>query len=238
MLAVAPAEFLALQRRMHTAIADIVRDVVYDGELGDGLEVQWRGVSLRHCFWALGPVSVVEPEGSHQLPDGQSLINEVDALAVRDVLGFLDRVQVRLLGEGSTISVMVISPYAAQVRLLRGLLEAEEFQSFAPEVLTVDASQGREANVVVISSVRTNGSGFLNNVPRANVAVTRGQTATILVGSVAPLREVPVWKQLIEGATAAGRRGPLARIDPLPEETSEQLAERVVSGQVLGPWDA
>lgn len=113
-----PARFLATQRRMHPAIADVVRDIVYGGVLQDPPGQALRRTSLRSFFWALGPVSLVEPVSSHQAAEGTSLVNEGDAFIGLRLLRILDRVQALLLGVDS-ITVMVVSPYSAQVQSLR-----------------------------------------------------------------------------------------------------------------------
>jgi AAA domain len=88
----------------------------------------------------------------------------------------------------------VISPYAAQARLLSRRLKQAEF--YDVEVSTVDGFQGREKNVILFSAVRNNLEGrvgFLSDWRRLNVAMTRAKTALIVVGSAATLRNDRHW---------------------------------------------
>ena len=91
----------------------------------------------------------------------------------------------RLIASGSASpeDIGVITPYSAQVGVLRDLRAADE--SLAKlEISTVDGFQGREKEAVVISAVRSNPRGevgFLSDVRRMNVAVTRARRHCCLV---------------------------------------------------------
>jgi len=82
----------------------------------------------------------------------------------------------------------VITPYRAQVNLLRKMLTInnnKERRSFC-EVSTVDGFQGREKEVIIISMVRSNDSysvGFLSDERRLNVAITRAKKLCIIIGN-------------------------------------------------------
>jgi len=113
---------------------------------------------------------------------GGSYINEGEATATAAHVLFLLKTGVR----GADIAV--ISPYAAQVRLLRSVLSAalsgvEGARDV--EVSSIDAFQGREAQCVVISMVRCNRGrrvGFLADARRMNVAVTRAKRHVTILG--------------------------------------------------------
>ena len=99
-------------------------------------------------------------------------------------------------------NVGIISPYRAQVQYLRRLLMGREF--FKPfrrhiSVNTVDGFQGQERDVIVISLVRSNAEGqigFLRDLRRMNVAITRTRMKVIILGDRHTLTRHPFYRQL------------------------------------------
>ncbi|CAF3939048.1 unnamed protein product [Rotaria sp. Silwood2] len=78
--------------------------------------------------------------------------------------------------------IAVITPYKAQVRLLRSYLPPYI------EIMTVDSSQGKEKDIVIISCVRSGGTiGFLDDMHRVNVMLTRSKNALYVVGNLSQL---------------------------------------------------
>ena len=102
------------------------------------------------------------------------------------------------------IDVGLISPYKAQVQYLRQLIRQNAF--FKPyrhliTVNTVDGFQGQERDVVLISLVRANEDGqigFLNDLRRMNVAITRARMKLIILGDASTLTRHPFYKKLYE----------------------------------------
>ncbi len=112
----------------------------------------------------------------------------------------------RLLDE--RIDVGIISPYRAQVQYLRRLLMKREFYKpfrRAISVNTVDGFQGQERDIIVISLVRSNDDGqigFLRDLRRMNVAITRARMKLIILGDKNTMTRHPFYRQLwqyIEG---------------------------------------
>ena len=103
--------------------------------------------------------------------------------------------------------VAVISPYRGQCRKLRIMLDAREARLHDVQVGTVEVFQGKEARVVILSSVRSSETaaredaarhvGFLNNPKRFNTAVTRAMELLIVVGNVAVLECDRHWGALV-----------------------------------------
>src|SRR5207247_2801080 len=90
--------------------------------------------------------------------------------------------------------VAVIAPYSAQVRLLRERLAVPGL-----EIDSVDGFQGREKEAVVLSLVRSNAEGevgFLADVRRMNVALTRARRKLLVVGDSATLASHPFYERL------------------------------------------
>ena len=102
------------------------------------------------------------------------------------------------------LDVGVISPYRAQVQYLRSLLRKREF--FKPyrsliSVNTVDGFQGQERDIIVISLVRQNDAGqigFLRDLRRMNVAITRARMKLIILGDRHTLTRHPFYRKLWE----------------------------------------
>jgi len=108
-----------------------------------------------------------------------------------------------LLAEGlGPPQIAVITPYRAQAARMGPLLEP-----LGIEVDTVDAFQGREAEAVLVSCVRSNAEGrlgFLTDLRRMNVALTRAKVHAFVVGDSATLGGHPFYAGLIERAQALG----------------------------------
>ena len=91
----------------------------------------------------------------------------------------------------------VIAPYAAQVRLLRERLAERP----GLEIDSVDGFQGREKEAIIISLVRSNARGeigFLKDVRRMNVAMTRARRKLLVVGDSATLSADPFYVRMLE----------------------------------------
>ena len=96
----------------------------------------------------------------------------------------------------------MISPYGAQVRLLREQLDVPGL-----EIDSVDGFQGREKEAVVISLVRSNPKGeigFLGDIRRMNVAMTRARRKLLMVGDSATLGGHPFYSRLLEYCEGLG----------------------------------
>lgn len=130
-------------------------------------------------------------------PGTQSLRNEGEAELI------VARAKTLLAANVAPSELAIITPYRAQAQLIREQLEAFE----GLEVDTVDAFQGREKDVVLLSLVRssTEGSlGFLTDLRRINVALTRARRHLFIVGDSATLSGDPFYGRLVEYAQSVG----------------------------------
>jgi len=96
----------------------------------------------------------------------------------------------------------VITPYSAQVRLLRDRLKQPDI-----EVDSVDGFQGREKEAVIVSLVRSNPEGeigFLEDFRRMNVALTRARRKLIVIGDSATISAHPFYQRLVSYFEAVG----------------------------------
>lgn len=111
------------------------------------------------------------------------------------------------------IDVGIISPYRAQVQYLKKLIKKYEF--FKPyrrliSVNTVDGFQGQERDVILISLVRSNDEGqigFLKDLRRMNVAMTRARMKLIILGNKDTMTKHPFYKKLWEYVEAINNNG-------------------------------
>ena len=149
---------------------------------------------------------LVKEKECHEEFVGESFgrINKTEAtLTMEQLQAYINRIgKQRILDE--RIDFGLISPYKAQVQYLRQLIRREPF--FKPfrhliSVNTVDGFQGQERDVIVISLVRANEEGqigFLNDLRRMNVAITRARMKLIILGDVPTLTRHPFYKKLYE----------------------------------------
>ena len=147
-----------------------------------------------------------EEQQEHFVSDTCGRANDAEARrTVQALLDFLAEVTPqRILSEG--IDIGIISPYKAQVQQLRHLVthtaELKPFRRLIT-VNTVDGFQGQERDVILISLVRSNENGkigFLNDLRRMNVAITRARMKLIILGDVATLSHHKFYKKLHEYA--------------------------------------
>lgn len=214
---------LTVQYRMNEELMRFSSEWFYGGQLQAAPEVSRRSL-LDEMDW---PLVWVETGGtatphadsgtdganngdnpstlrSEELSAGRSRINREEAQAAIAALRmYVRRIGRRRLAE-EQIDIGIISPYRAQVQLLRSLLRGDE--SLRPlrrhiTVNTVDAFQGQERDVVLVSLVRANESGqigFLSDLRRMNVAMTRARMKLIIVGDPATLCRHRFYKKLHE----------------------------------------
>ena len=131
-------------------------------------------------------------------------INKAEAeLTLLTLAEYFTKISKRRILE-ERIDVGIISPYRAQVQYLKKLIKKYEF--FKPyrrliSVNTVDGFQGQERDVILISLVRSNDEGqigFLKDLRRMNVAMTRARMKLIILGNKDTMTKHPFYKKLWE----------------------------------------
>ncbi len=194
------ARRLAIQYRMHEAIMDFSSAEFYEGTLAaDSAVVGHRLCDLPNVSSSQltdEPILFIDTAGAgydeQTERDGESRLNPREAEVVATKVGALIEAGV------SPYEIAVIAPYAAQVRLLRDRLLDEHANL---EVDTVDGFQGREKEAVIISLVRSNSRGeigFLDDVRRMNVALTRARRKLVVIGDSATIGGHPFYARLLE----------------------------------------
>lgn len=176
-------ERLAYQYRMIKPIGELISKCFYGGTLESPVIDHGLNVSLA----LTAPVtwhSTHRLENRSERREGDTFWNPAEVAAVRDILL---RLQFVAKNKKRRINVAVIAGYTAQVRVLREMISqgVAEWADLDVECNSVDAFQGRQADVCVYSVVRSNVQGvlgFLRERPRLNVALSRGKTALAIVG--------------------------------------------------------
>lgn len=189
---------LERQYRMNEAIMRFSSETLYDGALvADDSVARHRLCDLEGVgedLLTTSPLHLIDTAGAGWTesiePDGESRLNEDEAqLAAKKVRAWID---LGVRGE----DIGVITPYAAQARRIRELVADD-----AVEVDTVDGFQGREKEAILISLVRSNEDGeigFLAEVRRMNVALTRARRKLLVIGDSATLSGDAFYALLFE----------------------------------------
>jgi ATP-dependent RNA/DNA helicase IGHMBP2 len=195
------AAMLGIQYRMHEAIMDFSSQYFYQGQLRAHESV--RG----HHLPGQPPVLFVDTAGcgfaEWQDPETLSRNNKEEGrLLLKMIENLIEQVGVDVwLDKCYTLGI--ITPYSAQVEFLRQ--EAENSPTLGAiahlaTINTVDAFQGQERDAIAVSFVRSNDTGevgFLADIRRTNVAMTRARKKLILVGDSATLGAHPFYLELI-----------------------------------------
>ena len=194
---------LKIQYRMHEEIMRFSSDWFYNGELQAAPEVRHRGI----LDWD-SPISWIDTSEMDFKEEfvGETFgrINKEEAnLLLKELEEYIQKIGGnRILEE--RIDFGVISPYKAQVQYLRSKIKANA--TLRPyrnlfTVNTVDGFQGQERDVIFISLVRANEDGqigFLNDLRRMNVAITRARMKLVILGEAATLSHHTFYRKLIE----------------------------------------
>lgn len=194
---------LNVQYRMHEEIMRFSSEWFYDGKLQAAPEVSHRNI-LEYDL----PVEWIDTTGEGAtekgIAEGAGRLNVQEAkLLLQQLRIYIEKIGGRRLLE-ENIDIGVISPYRAQVQYLRALLRRESF--FRPfrriiTVHTVDGFQGQERDVIFISLVRSNMAGqigFLRELRRMNVAMTRARMKLVILGDRTTLTKHPFYCRLYE----------------------------------------
>lgn len=192
---------LTVQYRMNEQIMRFSSNWFYDGRVESAPEVKYRGI-LDYD----NPITWIDTSESDAKEEfvGESFgrINKIEAeLTLEALKNYFTKIGRQRIAD-EHIDVGVISPYRAQVQLLRRMVRKAEF--FKPyrgciTVNTVDGFQGQERDIIVISLVRSNDDGqigFLSDLRRMNVAITRARMKLIIVGSVQTMTRHAFYKEL------------------------------------------
>ena len=197
---------LDTQYRMNEEIMRFSSSWFYDGKVKADPITAHRGILDYDTpiEWVDDVANDDETVGETFVGETFGRINKVEARQVMELLqAYFEKIgKQRIIDE--SIDVGIISPYRAQVQYLRHLIKKETF--FKPfrhllSVNTVDGFQGQERDVIIVSLVRSNNDGqigFLRDLRRMNVAMTRARSKLIIIGDHETLAHHEFYKKLYE----------------------------------------
>lgn len=195
------------QYRMHKHIMGYSSQVFYENKLK-----AHRSVEERRLFDTDTPILFVDTAGCgfEEKNDGNSISNPEEAALLYRHLEQLTGVISDHYTAENFPTVAIISPYSQQVMILQDLLQHQ--QALAPyldkiTVNTIDSFQGQERDIVYISMTRSNADnkiGFLSEIRRMNVAMTRARKKLVVIGDSATLSRLPFYEGFIGYAESLG----------------------------------
>jgi superfamily I DNA and/or RNA helicase len=196
------------QYRMHQHIMQFSNAYFYNNELEADATVKDTLLSLNEDVDILHiPVELVDTAGCSfdevQNPETLSLSNKGEADLVFKHLELLLQ-QYQNAGETTKLDIGIISPYKEQRELLKESLQNFDYSQYLVnelDVKTIDGFQGEERDVIYISLVRSNPNseiGFLSDIRRMNVALTRAKKKLVVIMDTATIGNHPFYKAFIE----------------------------------------
>ena len=157
-----PIELLNVQRRMNPIIAEFSNQKCYKNQLLSDYNGDSKGRT---------PLEVIHIEGKEELI-GTSYCNKLEANKILETVKDI---------ESTFKNIVIIAPYKAQCSILKELLSKSQLSY---EVHTLDSFQGKEADVIILSTVRSGEqTGFWNDYRRLNVGLTRAKHVLRIIGN-------------------------------------------------------
>ncbi len=205
------SQMLRIQYRMHEKIMGFSNREFYEGKLIADASVKEHTIAdldlgepeRYRDILDETPIVFVDTEGTEaaeRLPDrSTSYENPKEAEIVKALIEELETMGAK------PEQIGIITPYAAQVKLLKKLIDTEEK---VYEIKSVDGFQGREKEIIIISFVRSNDRGeigFLQDLRRLNVALTRAKRKLICIGDSKTLTCNETYQRLIAYIEKEGR---------------------------------
>jgi len=226
---------LNTQYRMHPKISSFPREIFYDGSLLDGPNVKSQNyggdlsqlIKSKFCYFQ--PLTILDLDSSEER-EGTNLSNADEARLALHLFSSLDT-ETNGLSKKSRIAIL--TPYMQQVVVIRRMFE-EKFGLGASKMVdfsTIDAFQGKEASIVILSCVRGAsrgvGIGFLSDVRRMNVALTRAKHYLFVIARCRTIVINPYWRDLVAHA-----RKQRAILKVVPTRDSKSIGDKRKGGKI------
>lgn len=204
------SSLLNRQYRMHEHIMQFSNAYFYNNELEADVSVKDTLLSLDENNELLSkPIELIDTAGcsfdEYQNPETLSLSNKGEAELVFKHLELLMQ-QYQYANETQRLDIGIISPYKEQIELIKEKslsFNKSDYLINELDVKTIDGFQGEERDVIYISLVRSNPQseiGFLSDIRRMNVALTRAKKKLIVIMDTATIGNHPFYKSFIEYA--------------------------------------
>ncbi|KOM52789.1 hypothetical protein LR48_Vigan09g144800 [Vigna angularis] len=198
---------LNVQYRMHPSISLFPNKEFYEEQLSDApfvREIDYNRRFLEGKMYASYSFINIA-KGKEQKPGrGHGWKNMAEAAVVCKIIESLEN---EFLRSKKKVSIGIISPYNGQVSEIQERIKHQNLVSdpnFSVSVRSVDGFQGGEEDIIIISTVRSNGNGnigFLDNRQRANVALTRARHCLWILGNEKTLSSSDsLWRNLVNDA--------------------------------------
>ena len=209
-------KLLTTQYRMHQDIMEFSSRWFYNGKMNAAPEVRSRGIldydtpiewidtSDYEGIYRDTGMNIEENSFAETITGNFGKINKDEALlTVSSLQTYIEKIGIRRFIE-EKLDVGIISPYRAQTQYIRQLIKRTPF--FKPikkliSVNTVDGFQGQERDIIIISMVRSNQEGqigFLRDLRRMNVAITRARMKLLIIGNIKTLSRNRFYSQLYQ----------------------------------------
>ncbi|XP_059053363.1 putative helicase mov-10-B.1 [Achroia grisella] len=217
--------------RSHPDILKIPNDLFYSGQLRTMAKLDYLNeldiLGVKKQSRAIVFHSVISKE--QRLGKSPSFFNMMELEIVQNYISFLI-----IRHKVPQNDIGVISPYTRQVHKIRDWLEVEGYNNI--EVGTVEAFQGKEKRVIILTTVRSKCDftksvgkfkiGFLSDPKRFNVALTRAKAKTIIIGNPMNLQRNAMWNAYIatcrEMGTFLGHDA-----EPIDEDTQRSIVDQL-----------
>jgi len=202
-----PYKLLNVQYRMHEEIMDFSNEFFYHNQLTAHSSVKDKTLD-QACDYSerISPLCFIDTAGT----DSDEELNE-ETMSIsnpKEAELLLKHLELSLEKWNwnaeikSKISIGILSPYNDQIQKLKSLFENSKLVSkYNIEISTIDSFQGREMDIIYISLVRSNDEGeigFLSDVRRMNVAMTRAKLRLVVLGDSATIGNHEFYKKFLE----------------------------------------
>ena len=230
---------LDTQYRMHPDISLFPSRTFYDGLLKDGEGMAGLRKRPWHASALLAPYRFFDVQGQHQsAPKGHSLVNVAE---IEVAMALYVRLTTDFIGDDYSGRIGIITPYKSQLRMLKDRFSQRFGNDIfdAIEFNTTDAFQGRESEIIIFSCVRASpagGIGFLQDIRRMNVGLTRAKSSLWVLGNSESLSRGQFWRKLVEDARArdAYTSGDVMSMLKKPSSTVPASDHNVISMHDVG----
>jgi len=211
------SRMLEVQYRMHEQIMQFSSEQFYDGRLVAAPTVAHSGLEAYDLRFAPDlPVEFLDTAGFGMqeitIPESRSTANPEEADLLLKRLAQLLEPYDQVDHEADPLSIGVIAPYRAQINYLKDAVEENDELSGLLlhrqlSIGTVDSFQGQERDIIAISLTRSNSHGeigFLSDIRRMNVGMTRARKKLLLIGDSSTLGAHPFYKAFLDYVERVG----------------------------------
>ncbi|ELQ74785.1 tRNA-splicing endonuclease positive effector (SEN1), partial [Trachipleistophora hominis] len=183
---------LNVQYRMHPTIVEFPNQYFYDKRLQTHKSVKKRENPYQNV---VPPISFIQVNGEERTDSYFSFYNVAEARYIGNIISELMK---NVKNYDLSNKIGIITPYKAQMKKIKEVLLGirKDILDFVC-VNTVDGFQGQEKDVILISTVKSKNIGFLSDLRRINVSITRAKHSLIIIGNTKVLSTSNAWKSML-----------------------------------------